>query len=114
MDQPEHQPEFRFTGTLWHWRGPSPYYFVRVPAEPSEDLAELGPDVTYGWGMIPVEVTIGDRTWETSLWPKDGGYLVPIRAKIRRELGLEIDDPVEVRFAVATRDGRFVSHEPPE
>ncbi len=105
------QAEFSFTAQLWEWRGPSPYFFLRVPVEASEDLTELGPDVTYGWGMIPVEVTIGDRTWETSLWPKDGGYLVPVRARVRRELGLEEGDPVPVRFVVATRDGRFVDQQ---
>jgi len=35
--------------------------------------------VTYGWGMIPVEVRIGGTHWPTSLWPKDGGYVGPLR-----------------------------------
>jgi hypothetical protein len=106
--------EFRISGPLLYWRGPSPYYFVQVPEEPSQDLAELGPDVSYGWGMIPVRVTIGEHHWETSLWPKDGRYLLPIRARVRRELGLDTDDRVSVRMSVATRDGRPVTGEPHE
>ncbi len=43
-----------FTGEIWHWRGPSPYYFVTVPEEQSDDLREVAGAVTYGWGMIPV------------------------------------------------------------
>ena len=31
--------------------------------------------VTYGWGVIPVEVRLGGSAWPTSLFPKDGGYL---------------------------------------
>jgi hypothetical protein len=104
-------PEFVFTAPLFEWRGPSPYFFVRVPLEVAQDLAELGPDVTYGWGMIPVEVSVGGHSWETSLWPKDGGYLVPIRAKVRRDLELVEDAPVEVALVVATRDGRSVRPE---
>jgi Domain of unknown function (DUF1905) len=105
---------FAFSGRVWYWRGPSPYYFVRVPPEQSDDLAELTADVSYGWGMIPVEVTLDGHTWETSLWPKDGGYLVPIRARIRRGLGIDTDDVVTLQLTVATRDGRPVSPNPPD
>ena len=107
----DREPDFEFTGPLWHWRGPSPFYFVRVPERECQDLAELAADVTYGWGMIPVEVTVGAHRWETSLWPKDGGYLVPIRARIRRDLGLDVDDEVSVALRVATREGRFVGRD---
>ena len=101
-------PGFAFTAALIEWRGPAPYFFVRVPEEVAEDLAELGPDVTYGWGMIPVQVRIGSHAWETSLWPKEGGYLLPVRAVVRRGLGLQVDDEIDVSMVVATRDGRLV------
>ena len=100
-----------FRGPVVYWRGPSPFYFIRLPPEVCDDLADLAADVSYGWGMIPVEVSLGDRTWETSLWPKDGGYLLPIRARVRRELSLDTDDVVSARINVATRDGRFVTQE---
>ena len=97
-----------FTGPLWHWRGPAPYYFVRVPPELVEELAEVAAGVTYGWGMVPVEVTVDRYVWETSLWPKEGGYLVPVRAEVRRGLGLEADDPVAVSLTVSPRTDRPV------
>jgi hypothetical protein len=97
---------FEFQGPLWYWRGPAPYFFVRVPPATVEELADVAADVTYGWGMVPVEVKIGGYTWETSLWPKDGGYLVPIRAHVRRGLGVEIDELVAVRLAIAPRADR--------
>ena len=62
----------------FHWRGPSPYYFITVPDDASAAIHAVANAVTYGWGMIPVEVRIGDSVWETSLFPKDGRYLVPI------------------------------------
>ena len=34
---------------------------------------------TYGWGVIPVVARIGDVEFETSLFPKDGGYLLPLK-----------------------------------
>jgi len=101
-----------FTGPILYWRGPSPYFFLRVPADESEDLLELGAEVSYGWGMIPVEVTLQGLTWETSLWPKDGGYLVPIRAHVRKKLAIDADDVVTLQLTVAQRHGRAVNPEP--
>ena len=105
-DSTNQRSDFEFASAVWYWRGPSPYYFVRVPPEVCEDLADLAADVSYGWGMIPVEVTLDGRTWETSLWPKDGGYVVPIRARERLDLGLDTDDLVTLGLRVITRGGR--------
>lgn len=103
-----HEPgaEFTFEGPLHHWRGPAPYYFVRVPPDTVEELVDVAAEVSYGWGMVPVEVTVGRYRWETSLWPKDGGYLVPIRAQVRTGLAIEIDELVAVRLTIAPRADR--------
>jgi hypothetical protein len=51
--------------------------------------------------MIPVAAQIGRTRWTTSLFPKDGGYLVPVRASVREAEGLAIGDTVEVRLTVS-------------
>jgi hypothetical protein len=89
-----------FTGKIWFWRGPAPWYFVTVPAQQSRDLKAISGSVTYGWGMIPVHVRIGETGWETSLFPKDGRYLVPVKASVRKAENLEEGDEVAVRLAV--------------
>ena len=99
---------FAFQGSLCYWRGPAPYYFVRVPPATVEELVDVAAEVTYGWGMVPVEVAVGRYRWETSLWPKDGGYLVPIRAEVRLGVKIEIDEPVAVRLTVAPRSARAI------
>lgn len=95
--------DFEFTGELWEWRGPAPYHFVTVPPTESEELRELARDVTYGWGMIPVRGRIGSTEFETSLWPKDGAYVVPVKGVVRLAERLELGDPVTVRFTLAPR-----------
>ncbi|WP_412027149.1 DUF1905 domain-containing protein [Deinococcus yunweiensis] len=75
----------QFSGSIWYWRGPAPHYFVTVPDEEAAELKAASKFVTYGWGMIPVHVTIGDTCWPTSLFPKDGRYIVPIRANVRQK-----------------------------
>ncbi|GFJ93981.1 hypothetical protein Prum_076230 [Phytohabitans rumicis] len=56
--------------------------------------------MTYGWGMVPVTAQIGDTEWTTSLFPKDGRYVVPVKARVRTSEGLEVGDVVTVRLAV--------------
>ena len=92
--------DIEFDDTLWFWKGPAPWYFVTVPAEESRDLNEISAVVTYGWGMIPVQVRIGKTTWKTSLWPKDDRYIVPIKADVRKAENLEEGDKVTVRLQV--------------
>ena len=92
--------DIEFTGKIWTWRGPSPFFFVTVPEEQSRDLKAISNIVTYGWGMIPVRVRIGKTEWETSLWPKDGRYIVPLKDKVRKAENLEEGDEVTVRLEV--------------
>jgi hypothetical protein len=90
--------EFEFTGRIFEWRGPAPYYYVALPGEDSADLKEASALLTYGWGVIPVQVRIGDTEWETSLFPKDGRYLVPLKDRVRRAEGLDEGDEITVRM----------------
>lgn len=86
----------RFEGPIWYWRGPAPFHFVTVPPAESELIQEVSSVVTYGWGMIPATVTIGSTTVTTALWPKDGGYIVPIKKALQDGEGLGVGDAVAV------------------
>ena len=90
-----------FRGEVWEWRGPSPFHFVTVPEEESALFAALSAVVSYGWGMIPVEARIGATSWTTSLFAKDGGYVVPLKDAIREAEMIGIGDVVDVRLSVA-------------
>jgi hypothetical protein len=98
--------DFHFDAALFEWRGPAPFYFLRLPDEMGDDVREVAAEVTYGWGMVPVQVRIGDSAWETSLWPKDGGYLVPVKAWVRKAEKLEPGQIVHLGLDVAARGGR--------
>jgi hypothetical protein len=89
-----------FSGEIWFWKGPAPFYFVTVPAEQCRDLKAISGSVTYGWGMIPVTVRIGKTEWKTSLFPKDSRYIVPIKDSVRKAEHLEEGDTVTVRLEV--------------
>jgi hypothetical protein len=89
-----------FDGEVIHWHGPSPYYFVAVPDPLCDDLRVAARDVSYGWGVVPVTVRIGGTTWTTSLFPKDGGYLVPLKDRVREAERIEPGDLVEAVLTV--------------
>lgn len=89
-----------FSGELWEWRGPAPFHFVTVPEAESAALESVSGLVSYGWGMIPVRARIGETDFTTSLWPKDGGYVVPIKDKVRTAEDIELGDVVTVRLDV--------------
>ena len=92
--------DLEFTGEMWFWKGPSPWHFVTVPEEDCFELEATAALVSYGWGMIPVAARIGVTGWTTSLWPKDGRYVVPVKAWVRRAEGLEVGDLVTVGLTV--------------
>jgi hypothetical protein len=92
--------ELEFSGEIWFWRGPSPFHFVTVPEEESQDIEAISGEVTYGWGCIPVTARVGKTKFTTSLFPKDGGYIVPIKAAVRKSEKLELGDTVDVRLTL--------------
>jgi hypothetical protein len=93
--------QLEFSAELFFWKGPAPWHFVAVPEEECAELEVTSAFVTYGWGMIPVTAGIGDTDWQTSLWPKDGGYVVPVKARVREAELIEVGDLVTVRLSVA-------------
>jgi len=75
--------EWTFTGEVIEWRGPAPYLFAVMTPEESDDLKEAARALTY-WGQVPVRVTIGGTEFTTALFPRDGRYLVPVKAAVQR------------------------------
>ena len=92
--------QLTFGGEVWYWRGPAPHYFVTVPPDECLLLKDASRLVTYGWGMIPVVARIGETEWKTSLFPKDGGYIVPIRLTARKAQQIGEGDTVTVQLNV--------------
>ena len=92
--------ELEFTGEMWFWRGPAPFHFVTVPDEESQDIEAISGEVTYGWGCIPVAARVGKTKFTTSLFPKDGGYIVPIKVAVRKAERIELGDTVQLHLTL--------------
>ena len=94
--------DFEFEGPVIEWRGPAPYYFVRVPEEDSEDIKFAAKGMEY-WGQVPVVVHINGVEFGTALFPKDGRYLIPLKDAVRRPAGIEVDQVLSVGLNVGRR-----------
>ena len=89
------------TGEVWYWRGPAPFFFVTVPEKHTRKIKSIEKLVTYGWGMIPVTVRIGKTEWTTTMFPKDGRYIVPLKAAVRKAEKFDVGDSIKVRLTLA-------------
>ena len=75
-----------------------------MPAAESAKIKGLAARLTYGWGVIPVTVTIGTTTFSTSVVPKDGRYLVPIKAAVRTAEAVHLGAQVLLTLAFTLRE----------
>ena len=94
---------YSFTSKLWLYPGAqAAWHFITVPKKESALIKEKHGKNARGWGSLPVSVSIGKTTWQTSIFPdrKSGTYLLPVKADVRRKEGIEEGDTVGVSLAV--------------
>jgi hypothetical protein len=97
---------FQFKTTLIHWRGPAPFFFAPIPPQYGAEIKRVSKLVSYGWGVIPVEARIDRTVFRTSLFPKDDSYLVPVKDKVRRTIGITAGDMVTISMTILWGNGK--------
>jgi len=88
----------KFSAEVIYWRGPAPFYFAPVPDTQAKKIKAMASELTYGWGVIPARVKIGKTEFTTSLFPRQGGYMVPIKDIVRKAEDIDVDDKVTVNL----------------
>ncbi len=92
--------ELEFTGEVIEWRGPAPFYYVVIPQPESDEIAAVANAFTYGWGVIPVRATVAGIGFTTSLFPREGSYLLPLKQAVRIPAGVGVGDRVAVELSL--------------
>jgi hypothetical protein len=92
-----------FSARLIEWRGPAPFVFAPIPERLTPEVRFAAHEASYGWGCVPVTATIGATMFTTSLFPRGGGYLLPIKVAVQRAEAIGIGDEVAVEFTVRER-----------
>lgn len=92
---------------LWLWSGPSGgnWFFLSINGKTAEALAatalmnRLESGRRAGFGSVRVTVQIGETCWQTSAFPStEHGWMVPVKAAVRKAEGLAAGEPVEVEL----------------
>jgi hypothetical protein len=86
------------TAPLWLWSSENgSWHFVTVPEEQSDEIRAHCLMSMRGFKSARVEATVNDVTWRTSVFPqKSGGYILPVKAEVRRKAGIAAGDEVMV------------------
>ncbi len=92
-----------FAGPVIEWRGPAPFYFVAVPAALVSEVSYAARLASYGWGCVPVSATVGGIEFTTSLFPRDSGYLLPLKAAVRAKAKVGLGETVEIRLRISAK-----------
>lgn len=93
--------KYKFAEEMFNWRGPAPHYFVFLPIDISDEIKILAKAFSYGWGAIAVKVKVGNTTWQTAIFPKDGRYLVPIKKAVRFDENLQVGQLVDIELELS-------------
>jgi hypothetical protein len=88
--------ELKVTGEVTEWRGPSPFYFLPTPPDVTSEIEVLKRELSYGWGVIPARITLGEITVNTSIIPRDERFYIPLKDAIRKPNGVNPGQLIEV------------------
>lgn len=95
------QVSVEFTAELIEWRGPAPFFFAPLTEEAVRQVRETAALASYGWGVIPVTATIGSTSFTTSLFPRQGGYLLPIKDAVRQAEDIRLGGKVTSKLIIS-------------
>jgi hypothetical protein len=93
---------FKVKSKVFLYPGMAGWHFVYVPKKQSEEIKKTFGTPKRGWGSIPVIVTIGKTTWETSIFPdkKSDGYLLPLKSEVRKKEQIFSEDNITFSLSI--------------
>jgi hypothetical protein len=100
-------PQFTAQAKVWRWQstakpGTSAWFFAVIDGQVSAEIRYAMLGLTRGFGSVPVNARIGTTCWKTSLFPskEQGGYLLPLKASVRKAEEIEEGDVVSVALMI--------------
>ena len=97
---------FSFCAPCWRWQSTATaWYFITLPEDKSEEIKFFSESVhgkRRGWGAVRVQATIGETTWQTSIFPysQSKAYILPVKAEVRKKEKILADNMVEVQLKI--------------
>lgn len=78
------------------------WHFVSVPKDETDDIQKRFGNLKRGWGPLPVSITVGKTSWNTSIFPdkKSGEYVLPLKAEIRKKEGIIQNEKIDILLEI--------------
>lgn len=95
--------KIRASGKVWLWNAEKgSWHFLDISGDVVGEIHYASMGRTGGFGSVKVRATIGATSWATSLFPNKstGGFILPLKAAVRKAEGISADDVVEVLLEV--------------
>ena len=92
-------------GKVIIWRATPPakgaWHFMLIDARIASQIRAAAAGRSGGWGSVKVTATLGKTDWQTSLFPhkQSGGFMLPLKADVRKAEAVSEGDEIEVALA---------------
>jgi Domain of unknown function (DUF1905) len=97
---------FSFVGKCWLWHGgKAAWHFITLPEDKSEEIKYFNENMhekRRGWGAVRVQATIGNTSWETSIFPSSElkAYILPVKADVRKNEKITVGNDVKISLQI--------------
>jgi hypothetical protein len=97
-----HKIIYTFSAELWQHPSPGGWYFVSLPENLASEIRSHLSWQEEGWGRMKATASLNSLEWETAIWfdRKAGTYLLPIKAEIRKQAGLQSGKMLSLQLAI--------------
>ena len=92
---------YQFTAPLYLWEARTEsWVFANLPEDVADEIEDAAPEPRRGFGAVKVEVTVGESTWRTSVFPSkaDATFVLPVKKAILKAESLAVGDTIEIRL----------------
>ncbi len=95
---------FSFKAKVWLYPGNGAWHFLTLPQLVAREVDFFFSDVKRGWGSLPVEVTLGETVWKTSIFTdkKSTSYILPLKSQVRKQEGITLDSAISVKISITS------------
>lgn len=90
--------QYSFRGKVWKYKGATGWHFVTMSARLSNKIRGNHGMSEEGWGRLKTIASVEGFEWKTAIWfdRKSGGYLLPIKAEIRRKANISEGSTISI------------------
>ncbi len=92
-----------WSSTVWKYNGEkAAWHFVGLPHDVAAVIKKKTENKACSFGSVPVVATIGNTSWQTSIFPdrRSESFLLPVKAAVRKTETLFEGDVVKVTIVV--------------